>query len=58
MKYKKADLEKAYELLIKNYCKNSCCVECPSNSYCFKTGDTPGGRERIKDHFINLAKEN
>lgn len=58
MKYKKVDLEKAYSLLIESYCKNSCCVECPSNSYCFKTGDTTGGKERVKEHFIKLAKEN
>lgn len=56
MKYTKSELEKAYELLIKNYCKNSFCVECPSNSYCFKTGDTTGGKERVKDYFINLSK--
>ena len=58
MKYTKSELEKAYELLIKEYCINSFCVDCPSNSYCFKTGDTTGGKERVKEHFIKLAKEN
>lgn len=57
MKCKKSELEKAYELLVKSYCRNLHCVDCPSNSYCFKTGDTTGGKERVKEHFINLAKE-